>query len=55
MYERGKEREREREQEREWEREGRLQLLHLRGNCQLTLTKEGISALAAAFKERVIR
>lgn len=34
---------------------GCLQLLHLTGNCQLTLTKEGISALAAAFKGSVIR
>ena len=34
---------------------GCLQLLHLTGNCQLTLTKKGISALAAAFKGSVIR
>lgn len=34
---------------------GCLQLLHLAGNCQLTLTKKGISALAAAFKGSVIR
>lgn len=34
---------------------GCLQFLHLTGNCQLTLTKEGISALAAAFKGSVIR
>lgn len=34
---------------------GCLQLLHLTGNCQLTLTKKGISALAAAFKGNAIR
>lgn len=34
---------------------GCRQLLHLTGNCQLTLTKKGISALAAAFKASVIR
>lgn len=34
---------------------GCLQLLHLTGNCQLTLTKKGISALATAFKGSVIR